>query len=152
LNIDAVLENKSIFFNEVIVQTKKPFVIRKDTISFKTNFFTDGTEQTVEALLKKIPGLQVDNEGTIKVGDQEIEKLMIDGDDLFERGYKILSKNMPAYPIEEVEILKNYSNNRLLKNIEKSNKVALNLKLDEKSKRVWFGNIETSLGNDNFIK
>lgn len=44
----------------------------------------------------------MDNEGTIKVGDQEIEKLMIDGDDLFERGYKILSKNMPAYPIEEV--------------------------------------------------
>lgn len=77
---------------------------------------------------------------------------MVDGDDLFERGYKILSKNMPAFPIEEVEVLKNYSNNRLLKGVEESNKVALNLKLDEESKRIWFGNIETSIGNDSFYQ
>jgi hypothetical protein len=137
---------------EVIIQAEKPTTIKKDTINFKTRYFTDGTEQSVEDLLKKIPGLQIDSEGTIKVGNQEIEKLMIDGDDLFERGYKILSKNMPAYPIEEVEILKNYSNNRLLKGVEESDKVAVNLKLDENSKRIWFGNIETSLGNDNFYQ
>ena len=121
-------------------------VIKKDTIRFKTKFYTKGNEQTVEQLLKTIPGLNIDAEGTIKVGNQEIEKLMIDGDDLFEKGYKILSKNMPAYPIEEVELLKNYSNNRLLKGIENSNKVALNLKLKEKAKRVWFGNTELSYG------
>jgi predicted xylose isomerase-like sugar epimerase len=137
---------------EVIIQAKKPATIKKDTINFKTRYFTDGTEQSVEDLLKKIPGLQIDSEGTIKIGNQEIEKLMVDGDDLFERGYKILSKNMPAYPIEEVEVLKNYSNNRLLKDVEESDKVALNLKLDEKSKRIWFGNIETSIGNDNFYQ
>jgi hypothetical protein len=96
--------------------------------------------------------LQIDSEGTIKVGNQEIEKLMVDGDDLFERGYKILSKNMPAYPIEEVEVLKNYSNNRLLKGVEEGDQVALNLKLDEDSKRIWFGNIETSIGNDSFYQ
>lgn len=74
---------------------------------------------------------------------------MIDGDDFFEKGYKVLSKNMPAYSIKEVEVLKNYSNNHLLKDIEKSDKVALNLKIDQKSKRIWFGNIETSIGNNN---
>ena len=59
---------------------------------------------------------------------------------------------MPAYPIEEIEVLKNYSNNHLLKGVEEVIKVALNLKLDEKSKRIWFGNIETSIGNDNFYQ
>jgi hypothetical protein len=151
-NINATLENKLFILNEVIVQSGKPISIKNDTVSFKTSFFTDGTEQTVEELLKKIPGIQVDSEGTIKVGNQEIEKLMVDGDDLFERGYKILSKNMPAYPIEEVELLKNYSNNRLLKGLEESEKVALNLKLDEKSKHIWFGNIDMALGNDSFYQ
>ena len=66
---------------------------------------------------------------------------MVDGDDFFEGGYKILSKNMPAYPIEEVEVLKRYSDNRLLKNIEECNRIALNLRLDDNSKRIWFGNI-----------
>lgn len=152
VNIEVLLEDKPTNLDEIIVQAERPISIRKDTINFKTKYFINGTEQTVEDLLKKIPGLQIDSEGTIKVGNQEIEKLMIDGDDLFEKGYKILSKNMPAYPIEEVEVLKNYSNNRLLKNIEESNRVALNLKLDDKSKRIWFGNIEASTGNDNFYE
>lgn len=150
--ISVFLDEKTMLLDEVIIQTERPVSIKKDTISFRTKYFADGTEQTVEQLLQKIPGLQIDKEGTIKVGNQEIEKLMVDGDDLFEKGYRILSKNMPAYPIEEVEVLNNYSNNRLLKGVEESDKVALNLKLDEKSKRIWFGNAEVSLGNNGFYQ
>jgi len=152
LSLNVSLEEEPIHLEEVIVKSERPISIRKDTVSFKSKFFTNGTEQSVEDLLKKIPGLNIDNNGTIKVGNQEIEKLMIDGDDLFEKGYKILSKNMPAYPIEEVEILKRYSNNRLLKDIEESDKVALNLKLNEDSKRIWFGNAELGIGNDSFYQ
>ncbi|WP_241148038.1 TonB-dependent receptor [Lacinutrix jangbogonensis] len=138
--------------DEVIIQAEKSISIKKDTINFKTKYFVNGTEKTVEDLLKRIPGINIDSEGIIKIGNQEIEKLMIDGDDLFEKGYKILSKNMPAYPIEEVEVLKNFSNNRLLKGIEESNKVALNLKLNENAKNIWFGNIETNIANDSFYQ
>lgn len=152
IKIDAILEEQPFELDEIIIEAEKDFVIKKDTITFKTKFFTNGTEQTVEDLLKKIPGLNIDSQGTIKVGNQEIEKLMIDGDDLFEKGYKILSKNMPAYPIEEVEVLKRYSNNRLLKDVEESNKVALNLKMSEETKRIWFGNTTIGFGNDNFYE
>lgn len=152
IRIDVVLNDKPLNLQEVIIKANLPMSIKEDTISFRTKYYAKGNEQTVEELLKSIPGLVVNSDGTIKVGNQEIEKLMVDGDDLFEKGYTILSKNMPAYPIEEVEILKNYSNNRLLKGVEESNKVALNLKLNEKSKRIWFGNIETSIGNDSFYQ
>jgi len=152
IKTDVVLKDKSMDLDEVIIKADLPMTIKEDTISFKIKFYKRGNEQTVEDLLKTIPGININADGTIKIGNQEIEKLMVDGDDLFERGYKILSKNMPAYPIEEVELLKNYSNNRLLKGVEESDKVALNLKLDEKSKRIWFGNMETSIGNDSFYE
>lgn len=152
IKIDVILEEKPFELEEVIIEAEKDIKVKKDTITFRTKFFTNGTEQTVEDLLKKIPGLNIDSQGTIKVGNQEIEKLMIDGDDLFEKGYKILSKNMPAYPIEKVEILKRYSNNRLLKDVEESNKVALNLKMNEDAKRIWFGNTTLGLGNDNLYE
>lgn len=142
LKTNVVLKEKATNLDEIIIKAELPMSVKKDTISFKTKYYVKGTEQTVEELLKTIPGVNINSDGTIKIGNQEIEKLMIDGDDLFEKGYKILSKNMPAFPIEEVEVLKNYSNNRLLKGIEESNKVALNLKLNEKSKRIWFGNIK----------
>ncbi|MFD2551601.1 carboxypeptidase-like regulatory domain-containing protein [Bizionia sediminis] len=147
-----VLIEKPYSLNEVIIKSPEAIIVKKDTIVFNAAIFSNGTEQTVEQLLKKIPGLEIDNEGTIKVGNKEIEKLMVDGDDLFEKGYKVLSKNMPAYPIKEIEVLENYSNNRLLKNIEESDKVALNLKLKDDAKHIWFGTIEASLGNDNFYE
>ncbi|MFY7937875.1 MAG: TonB-dependent receptor [Flavobacterium sp.] len=71
---------------------------------------------------------------------------MIDGDDFFEKGYKIVTKNMPVNPIDKVELYQNYSNNKHLKGIENSDKVALNLTLKEDAKRVWFGNIQAGYG------
>ena len=149
---NIVLENTSEKLDEVVIESKKPTKIKEDTIVLRVENFVNGTEQTVEGLLKKIPGLDIANDGTIRVGNQEIEKLMIEGDDFFGKGYKVLSKNMPAYPIEEVEVLKHFSNNKLLKGLEDSDKVALNLKLDDESKNVWFGNIKGGLGNDGFYE
>ncbi len=141
---NIILKETPFELEEVIIQSENPIQIKKDTITFKASSFLKGNEQVVEDLLKNIPGLNVSPEGDIKIGNQEIEKLMVDGDDFFERGYKILSKNMPSDPIEKVEILKKYSNNKLLKGIENSDKIALNLVLKEDAKRVWFGN--TTLG------
>jgi len=140
------LRIKPLELNEIIINSTLPIIIKKDTIVFNADSFKQGDEQVVEDLLKKIPGLNIDVDGTIKVGNQEVEKVMIDGDDLFEKGYKILTKNMPVNPIDKVELYQNYSNNKHLKGIENSNKVALNLTLKEDAKRVWFGNNQTGYG------
>lgn len=144
--IDFILTPKVTELKEIIIESKRPITIKNDTIIFNADSFKQGNEQTVEDLLKKIPGLNVDENGTIKVGNQEVEKVMIDGDDMFEKGYKILTKNMPVNPIGSVELLQNYSNNKHLKGIENSNKVALNLTLKEDAKRVWFGNMSLGYG------
>lgn len=144
--IDFILSPKITELKEIIITSKKPITIKNDTIIFNADSFKQGNEQVVEDLLKKIPGLNIDANGTIKVGNQEVEKVMIDGDDMFEKGYKILTKNMPVNPIDKVELYQNYSNNKHLKGIENSNKVALNLTLKEDAKRVWFGNISAGYG------
>jgi hypothetical protein len=143
---NAVLTSKSLELSEVIVIQERAITIKKDTITFLAKSFLQGNEQVVEDLLKKIPGLTIDENGTIKVGSQEIEKVMVDGDDFFEKGYKLLTKNMPVNPIEKVELYQHYSNNKHLKGIENSNKVALNLTLKEDFKRQWFGNMQLGYG------
>ncbi len=50
---------------------------------------------------------------------------MIDSDHFFNKGYILLSKNMLSEPLDKIEVLQKYSNNKLLKGIENSNKVAL---------------------------
>lgn len=153
LKIDFVLNPKTTELNEVIISASKPITVKKDTIVFDAESFLEGNEQVIEDLLKKIPGLDVLQDGTIKVGGNEVEKVMVDGDDFFDKGYKMLTKNMPVTPIDKIEIHENYSNNKHLKGIENSNKVALNLTLKEEAKRVWFGNITggySLISNPNF--
>ncbi len=146
-NFNTILKEESIALNDVIVRPED-IVQKKDTIVFNARAFAQGNEEVVEDLLKKIPGLTIEADGTIKVGNQEVEKVMVEGDDFFERGYKILTKNMPAKPIDKIELLQNYSNNRLLKGIEQSERVALNLRLNDDAKHIWFGNM--TLGYDAF--
>lgn len=142
IKTDIQLHTKYTSIEEVVIKSVRPITIDGDKIIFDAKSFSQGNEEVVEDLLKKIPGLNVDTDGTIKVGNQEVEKVMINGDDMFDKGYKILTKNMPVNPIDKVELLQKYSNNKHLKGIENSEKVALNLTLKEDYQRQWFGNIQ----------
>ena len=126
---------------EVVITRANPIKVKKDTIEFTAKNFANGTEQNVEELLKKIPGIKIQSDGKIKFGDKEVERVMVENDDLFERGYQTLTQNMPSKPVEKIQILKNYSKNKLLKNIEDSERIALNLTLKEDAKGKWFGNV-----------
>jgi hypothetical protein len=122
--IDVTLKEQQLELNEIIINADLPIRVKKDTIIIDAKAFMTGNEDVVEDLLKKIPGLTVDSDGTIKINDQEVEKVMIEGDDFFEKGYKILTKNMPANPLKTIEILKRYSNNKLIKGVEESDEVS----------------------------
>jgi hypothetical protein len=143
---NIILTEEAFLLDEVIIQSERTIKIKKDTVEIKANSYLTENDETVEDLLKKIPGVTISSEGTIKIGNQEIEKLMIDGDDFFDKGYKILSKNMPPDQIDKIQLLQKYSNNKLLKDIEHSDKVAVNLVLKDNGKRQWFGNF--TLGYD----
>jgi hypothetical protein len=144
--LNATLAIVNFQLNEVIVQAKRPILVKGDTVIYDAAFFAKGNENVVEDLLKKIPGLSVAKDGTIKVGNQEVEKIMVEGDDFFEKGYRILTKNMKANTVGYVEVYKKYSNNKLLKGLENSNKVAINLKLKDSLKRQLFGDINLGYG------
>lgn len=127
---------------EVIVSKTKPIIHRGDTTSFSLDYFKDGDERNLEELLKKIPGISINKEnGIITVGDKEIEKIMVEGEDFFGKGYQILTKSMPVRPLDRLEIINDFQHNKFLKGIDKSDKVAMNLVLSEDSKHVWFGNV-----------
>ncbi|MGI9652541.1 carboxypeptidase regulatory-like domain-containing protein [Chryseobacterium sp. RLHN22] len=136
LETDKVKEIK-----EVVINRTSPIKIKKDIVEYSAKNFSNGTEQNVEELLKKLPGITVLSDGKIKFGNKEVSRVMIENDDLFERGYQTLTQSMPSKPLDKIQILKNYSKNKLLKNIEDSESIALNLTLKEDAKRKWFGNV-----------
>lgn len=83
--------------------------------------------------------------GEIKFKGKSIETILVDGDNLFRKNYRLASKNINVHIIEEIEAIEKYSENRLLREIENSDKIALNLKLKSTSINAS-GTIEAGLG------
>jgi hypothetical protein len=145
---DFVLKEGNTVLKEVVIEAEAPVKRQGDTLVYDAKALSTGREAVVEDLLKNIPGITIQADGTIKYGDKEVEKVMVGGDDLFNKGYSLLTKNMPTEPLDKVEVLRNYSKNRLLKGVEDSDGVALNLTIDEEFKNIWFGNLLAGYGND----
>ncbi|TXD86301.1 hypothetical protein ESY86_20420 [Subsaximicrobium wynnwilliamsii] len=144
----TLIKEKIELLKEVIVKgKKKPFLVKKDTTVFRVDSYKDGTERKVEDLLKNIPGIDVnETNGTIKYRGKLIETVTIEGDNLFDYNYTIGTKNINIDLVDEIEAIENYSENKLLKGIEYSDKIALNLKLKKNITDIT-GSIDLGIGD-----
>jgi hypothetical protein len=141
-----ILQEKSEILHEILIEANKKIKIDRDTVTIKVASFINKTEQTVEDILKKIPGIEVQKDGSIKAHGKNIHKLLIEGEDLFDKNYKVLSKNLDAKVLDAVQIIDGFEDNPILKKMNNSDKVALNLKLKIDKQNIWFGNITAGAG------
>ena len=146
LLLDIVLRDKVQELDELVFEREPPVRERSDTLVFSAADFGDGTEGNVEGLLAKIPGLAVDETGQITFNGKPVKKVLIQGDDLFDRDYTLLTRNMGAAGIEQVEVLRDYVENPLLKGIQQSDDIALNLGLKQGQKQEVFGEVKAGAG------
>ena len=127
---------------EVEIVHEMPVTIKGDTIVYNSDSFTNGTERKLEDVLKKLPGVEVDSEGNVKVEGKSVTKLMVEGKDFFDGDTKLGVKNIPADALDKVEVLRNYNEVSQLKGLENNEEnVAMNIRLKEGKKNFWFGDI-----------
>ena len=144
--VDFIIEENNEVLKEVVIESHQKIKIDQDTTTIKVASFSNKTEQTIEDILKKLPGIEVLSDGSIKAHGKPIDKLLIEGDDLFDKNYKILSKNLDAKVLDAVQIIDNFEDNPILKKLSGSDKVALNLKLKADKQNIWFGNVTAGAG------
>lgn len=139
LELNLKLDIRTTEIKEVLIIKKMPILTKKDTVEYNPESFKDGTERVVEDILKKLPGITVENNGEIKFKGKTIKKMLLDGDDLFDANYTIGSKNINVEMIDKVQGIEHFEENSLLKGIRDSDEVALNLVL-KKGKTDFSGN------------
>jgi len=138
---------------EVIIRDKlPPIVIKKDTTIFNLNDFRDSSEYVIEDLLRKLPGFIISESGQIEVNGKVIERVLVEGSDMFGRKYTIGTKNIRAQHIQKVEVIDNYNDNPVMRSIAKSEVLVLNLLMDEKLKRIIIGTINSGAGYGKEVK
>ena len=149
LQRDITLIEQSENLDEVEVVYEMPVTIKGDTIVYNTDSFVTGTEKKLEDVLKKLPGVEINDDGEIEVEGKKVTKVMVDGKDFFDGDSKLAAKNIPANALDKVEVLRNFSEVSQLKGVTNNDdNVALNIKLKSGKEQFWFGEITGGIGLD----
>jgi hypothetical protein len=144
---NITMESGGIDLEGVEIVREMPVSIKGDTIVYNSDSFTNGTERKLEDVLKKLPGVEVDADGQVKVEGKSVTKLMVEGKDFFDGDTKLGVKNIPADAIDKVQVLRNYNENSILKGVENNqDNLAMNIKLKEGKKNFWFGDVTAGIG------
>jgi len=86
-----------------------PVVIKKDTVEYNASSFKISDDNMLVDLLKKLPGIEVSEDGTITSNGETISKITIGGKTFFLDDPQLASQNIPAKLIEKVKVVKKKS-------------------------------------------
>ena len=143
-------QSDDILLKEAVVVGKAiEITVKKDTIEYNAASYKTEENAVIEDLLKKLPGVEVDNEGKITVGGKEITKILVDGKDFFTDDPKVASKNLPVNMIEKLQVLDQLSDASKLTGFDDGNEeTVINLTIKPGMKKSTVGNASASLGRD----
>jgi hypothetical protein len=134
--------------SEVIVRAERvPIRMKKDTIEFDAAAFKTRPNAAVEELLKKLPGVQIDGDGTITVNGKQVSKLLIDGKQFFGSDPKIATKNLDAAIVAQVQVYDDRENDPDHLVSETQVQKIINIKLKKAIKKSIFGKVFGGAGS-----
>lgn len=145
------LRNTGETLKEVIITHEyKPIIIKKDTMIYDIKAFANGNERKMKEILEKLPGVQVDKNGTVTVQGKKVTKMLVEGKSFFGGGSKLAVENIPADAIDKIEVIDNFNDVGFMKKVSDSEDLAMNVKLKEDKKKFIFGDIlaGAEAGND----
>jgi Outer membrane protein beta-barrel family/Carboxypeptidase regulatory-like domain len=134
---------------EVVVSNEAPPVtLIGDTVQYNAGSFKTVPNANVEQLLKKLPGVKVDKDGTVTAQGEKVNRVLVDGKEFFGNDPKIATRNLPADAVDKVQVYDKQSDQAQLTGFEDGNyEKTINLKLKKDKKKAVFGKLMAGAGN-----
>ncbi len=116
--------------------------VKGDTVEYVADSFKVRDNATVEALLKKLPGISVDKDGQIVAYGEKVEKVLVDGEEFFTDDPAVVTKSLQAKAVDKVQVFDKKSDQATFTGIDDGEKTkTINLQLKEDKKKGYFGKI-----------
>lgn len=148
IDLDTIFMHMDTSMLAGVVVTAPPITVKKDTVEFRAASFKTKPNATVEDLLKKLPGVEVDRDGNITAQGEEITKIYVDGKEFFGNDPKLATKNLSSELIESIQVFDDMSDQAKFTRIDDgSRQRTINIKLKKNRKRGMFGRTSASLGS-----
>ena len=144
------LSQKPVLLNEVNVQRRLSVSVKNDTLEFNASAYDPKQNTVVEDLLKKMPGMAIAPDGSIRVVGQVISQILVDGKPFFGSDIRMATRNLPADLIDKVQLFDKRSDQSTFSGVDDGSRVkTINLITKPQGKKGLFGQQAVGYGTDN---
>lgn len=148
-NYDLTLQPSETALETVNVKNRPSLTARGDTLNYRTADFADKQDRSIGDVLKKMPGVEVAEDGKISYNGKSISNLYVDGDNLLDDKYNIGTKSIPHGAVDKVQVIQNDQPIKMMRKNNMSDDVALNLVIKDEAKLKVMGDATVGAGMPN---
>lgn len=132
--------------NVSVTNNQRMLKVSGDTLSFNVSSFTSPQDRVIGDIIKKLPGIEMDNDGKIYYQGKPINRFLIDGANLLDGRYNIATGAVPTDMVDKVQVLENHQPIQALKNVSFSDNAAVNIVLKDKARLKIIGTGDAAVG------
>jgi hypothetical protein len=146
------LTQKSLLLKEVVIRSGQAIRIKGDTTEFNADSFVVKEGATVEDLMKKLPGFQVNSKGEITAQGKRVDKVLVDGEEFFGDDPTMATQNLSAKAVDKVQVFDTKTEQQQLTGITSGSEgKTINIKLKEDRKKGAFGKVIAGSNFDDLV-
>jgi len=136
--------------SDVLIEGRVPPIrIKQDTLEYNAGSFRTKEGATIEDLLRELPGVEVDENGGIKVNGVEVNKILVGGKEFFSGDGSIATKNLLKDMVEKIQVVDTRSDSQVFRGEKADGKSkTINIKLDKDKNKGVFGRLAAGGGTD----
>ena len=132
----------------VIKAAKAPIKMRGDTIEYDASTFQVPEGSTVEELLRRLPGIVVESDGSISSDGKDVTSVTVDGKAFFGGNTQVATKNLPAEGVSKVQVFDSKTEEQeVTGSTSGSQDKTMNLEMKEEFKKGGFGKVIAGIGD-----
>ncbi|MEA4984514.1 hypothetical protein SDC9_38699 [bioreactor metagenome] len=145
----VMVENTITLAEASVVAQRREMTVKNDTVEYDANAYRLRENAVVEDMLKRLPGISIDEEGKIFVNGKEVKKVMVDGKDFFRSNPNLSIKNIPAHIMEKLQVIEDKSELSKLTGIDDGEEnLVINIGIQKDKKRGWLSSSNMGLGRE----
>ena len=149
VQLDSIqLKTDALLLKEAVVEAQMAQVqISEDTVIFNAETFRVAEGSMLEELIRKLPGYEVADDGSVTYNGKAVSKILVDGKEFFSEDKSIAMKNLPASMVKKVKSYEKKSDLAEMTGIDDGEEeLVLDLTVKEDAKKGWFSNIDMGYG------
>lgn len=139
------LTEADVKLKEVVVKSPK-IAQRGDTITYSVTALKHEGDDRIIDVIRRLPGVEVSQTGTIRYMGKSISKFYIEGMDMLDGRYSIATNSIPTDMVQNIQVLENHQPKKVLQGKMSTDKAALNIRLKKEAKLRPIGNVSAGAG------